>query len=148
MPAFHASEVALLRKKAALKGMWVRLRRRCDGVQLWGGIFCYSKGCTKEVHATEVSQFLRVLPPTTLPVIMGEDANTPYKWIRDMEEEVLPVPGQGKGDRMLTSLAEKGLVLTPPSQWSTPIDVVGCKHARATKAVIHEGFYMWVWPRR
>ena len=156
---YRSADWVLMRKRATPKGIWVRLRRREDGVQLWCGSTYFTQGATKEVHAMEVQSMLNALPATTLPVLYGSDSNTPVKWVQDEEGHVLATGPEGKGDNMLTSLHEKGITLTPPArdQWRTPtsrprnqeatgrqIDMVGCKHSRATCSVIYSDSYMLV----
>ena len=102
-----------MRSKASSKGVWLRLRRQSDGVQLWCGSFHFTQGCTKEQHAQQLHGFLKELPPTTLPTTNGGDANTPFKWVMDREGEISPYAGEGKGEHMITGLFEKGLGRSP-----------------------------------
>ena len=60
---------SLLKRKRS--GVWVKLRRLADGVELWCGSAYLSQGATREVHATEIHEFVSVLPATDLPVILG-----------------------------------------------------------------------------
>ena len=139
--AFRTSEWTVLRKKACANGIWCRLRRERDGLQVWTGSAYFSQGVSKDEHSDQVEGFLRRLPPTALPSVFGADVNTPFAWGKD-DEELVAMGREGKGEGLLMRLRERGMQLTapPPEQRSLPtcrprkkevvgrhIDVVGSK---------------------
>ena len=149
----------LMRKRASAKGMWLRLRRKADGAEVWCGSTYLSPGASREQHGNAIHTFLEALPATTLPVLLGGDMNTPVKWSHGEGARVEASGPESKGDYMVGLLASKGVSLTAPvpRQWSTPtsrprrqeahgrqIDMVGCKHCEARPAVIHEGSHLFL----
>ena len=156
---FRSDIWTLMRKKSSSNGMWARLRRIEDGVEVWCGSSYLSQGATREKHGAEVHAFLGALPPTTLPVVFGSDVNTPIKWADAEGESAVPTGPESKGEYMLGLLSSKGLSLTAPAfhQWDTPtscprradatgrqIDVVGSKHVQAGPAYIVPGSHSFL----
>ena len=156
---FRSDAWTLMRKKSSSNGMWARLRRIEDGVEVWCGSSYLSQGATREKHGAEVHSFLEALPPTTLPVVFGSDVNTPIKWTAAEGLRALPTGPESKGEYMIALLHSKGLELTAPAsfQWDTPtscprradaagrqIDVVGHKHTQAGPAYIVPGSHSFL----
>ena len=93
--AYRSDLWTLRRKKNSPKGVWVRFCRVSDGAEIWCGSCYLTQGATRETHAGEVHSFLDVLPPTTLPVLIGGDMNTPVRWSQGKGDE--PVPNRPQG---------------------------------------------------
>ena len=149
---FRSDAWSVLKRKKASRGIWVRLRRLQDGLELWCGSVYLSQGATRETHAAETLDFIGALPATDLPVLFGSDANTPVRWAAAEGERAQPLGIEAKGDYMLNEYMRAGFVISPPSreQWSAPtsrprrndahgrqIDLMGCRRAASERVVIH-----------
>ena len=105
-------------KKVSGLGIWCKLKSLKHGNTLWIGSAHLTQGSTRELHATEVHDFLRSLPTDELPVLIGVDANASIKW-GNGGQGLVAVGNEGKSDYMLNVLAEKGIVLSPPPPQQT-----------------------------
>ena len=155
---YRTAEWSLMRKKWDSRGLWLRLRRISDGIQLWVGSAHLTQGATKEQHASESHSFMQKLPASSLPVCFGVDANTPFAWGLT-GDGMIPTGKEAKGEGLLALLRERGAHLTaPPGEqihWPTcrprrqdvrgrHIDVVGGIRATTRGVGIVEGSYAWV----
>ena len=156
---FRSDSWCLLRKRQSSRGVWVKLRRLRDNAELWCGSVYLSQGASREVHAQEIHDFMKIMPATLLPVLVGGDANTLLKWSTQSGEKAVAVAPEAKGDYMLGVMQGEGLTLTPPceAQWSTPtsrprrddargrqIDFMACRRAESDHLQIHVNSYMYV----
>ena len=157
--AFKAAHWTLMRKRSSDKGIWCRLRRNRDGLQVWCGTFHFTQGATREIHAKDTHSFLESVPVCGLPIIVGGDTNTELKWEAPDDDRAYAFSGESKGEYMLGAFMEKGIEFTPPMpcQWSTPtsrprnqeatgrqIDGVASKRVRSATTSILEESYMTV----
>ena len=109
---FDSTKWTLMRKRKTDRGIWTRLRRIHDDVELWVGSLYIPPSFTHCQHAEAVSKHLDDLPPTTLPVCLGADLNTGLKWFgrgRDVHAQ-----GDGRLQNLLDKCQEKGMLLAPP----------------------------------
>ena len=109
---------AVMRKKQSSKGVWLRLRRICDGAEKWCGSTYLRQGAMREIHATEIHAFVEALPPTTPPVVFGGDMNTPVRWAGQEGTAPLPTSSESKGDYMLGYLRQQGFGITSPAPYT------------------------------
>ena len=130
--AFRANTWSLMWKRKSDKGVWCRLRRVHDGVQIWFGSFYFSQGATKESHANEVHEFVQALPATTLPLIVGGDANAEIKWGEGRSGDVQPYSAEGKGEYMFGVFRERGVQFTAPSPEQRAVPTSRPRKADAT----------------
>ena len=156
---FRPDQWTVMRKKQSSRGVWLRLRRICDGVELWCGSVYFSQGATREVHAAEVHDYLGALPATNLPVCVGGDANSLIRWFGVEGGVPQATSPESKGEYMLGAFMSSGLAAVSPErgQWNTPtsrprkedaqgrqIDFLAVKHVSSTGTRIHENSYMLV----
>ena len=99
------------------------------------------------------------MPATTLPIVVGGDANAEIKWGQGPEGDIQAYSSEGKGEYMIGAFREKGRIkLTPPpmNQWkmqtSRPrkaevkgrqIDVVAARPVRQVDCHIVKDSYMF-----
>ena len=155
---FRADAWSLAEKRAASRGVWCRVRRTADGKHFWIGSAHFTQGATKDVHASEVYEFIQQMPNTDLPVLIGVDANTPFSW--SMQDDTwIPLGTEGKGENMVGLLLERDVRLTAPPRdlIHTPtcrprktdvqgrhIDVVGGKNGVLVGKGMIKDSYMFV----
>ena len=148
-----------MRKCSSDKGIWARLRRIRDGLQLWCGSFYFTQGATKEVHARDVHEFIQSMPATALPVLVGGDANTEFKWGEGHDGGVQSYSLEAKGEYMMGAFRERGILFTSPHrrQWNVAtsrprnteatgrqIDGVAARHTKDATALILQDSYLFV----
>ena len=75
---YRADQWSLVQKRAVSRGVWCKVRQAADGEHFWIGSAHLTQGSTKEVHASEIHEFMQQAPGTGSPVLLGVDANTPF----------------------------------------------------------------------
>ena len=149
---------SLDQKRAVSRGVWCRVRRAMDGKQIWIGSAHLTQGSTKDVHACEVHEFMQQCPTTSLPVLLGVDANTPFTWSLQ-DGAWIPLGNEGKGENMIGQLLERDVRLSAPPRAliheptcrprktdviGRHIDVVGGKNGVLTGQGMIKGSYLFV----
>ena len=157
--AYRITVWTMTRKKQSDEGVRCKLRRLRDVLQLWFGSFYFTQGATRKVHARDVHEFVGAMPVSTLPLVVGGDANTEIKWGDEGDDGPQCYISEGKGDYMLGAFREQGLVHTAPpqAQWATQtsrprkpevtgrqIDGVLSKRLYGVQARIVEGSYAYM----
>ncbi|CAE7294318.1 unnamed protein product [Symbiodinium sp. CCMP2592] len=119
--AFSSRCWCVLRRYAAERGTWFRLRHLESGSLLWVGTAHFTPGCTHAQYEQEVVGFFGKAPRNSDSVVCTFDANAPIRW-GECEGGLLPVGKDGKANEVLGRVAEKGLVVMPPEpdQLRTP----------------------------
>ena len=100
---FKQSSWTVMCKKRNTKNIFLRLKRRSDGLQSWCGSLYLSQGTTRQVHAEETHGFWDEAPATRLPVLVGGDMNTSFKWAEHEAGMPSPRVSTCQGERVCSS---------------------------------------------
>ena len=118
--AFPADKWTIMRKRACGRAVWFRLRRLCDGSELWLGSAHRSQGVASAVHQHEINQTLRLLPATGLPTILGMDTHAAVGWTFQERQGAMVVGTDAKSNLMVGTLEYEGYKVIPPKQSQFP----------------------------
>ncbi|CAE7460434.1 pol [Symbiodinium sp. CCMP2456] len=144
----------IVRRIATERGIWLRLRHVTFGNLVRVGSAHFDPGCTQAVHRAAVEEHLHRLRPTTLPIILAADINSPIRWEEGEDGDVCPVGRDGKTVGYLEAVAGRGLQLAAPhrDQYETPtsrprqggrqgrqIDCIASRGALVSRLRIFEG---------
>ncbi|CAE7432317.1 unnamed protein product [Symbiodinium sp. CCMP2592] len=153
--AFRTDGFSLVQGKSCPHGIWIKLKHKDTGQQIWYGSLRLDTGCTADVAAEQTQILMQTLPNTPLPVLLLGDWNTKLRWTgRASRGEVRPV--DGRGDYVTSEVHDRGLKFVPPApaQWMTPtsrprranaaghqIDGAASMHARTGTVTIFPDSY-------
>ncbi|CAE7294337.1 unnamed protein product [Symbiodinium sp. CCMP2592] len=104
---------SILRRVPAGKGSWFKLRRLCDGFELWLATFHFTPGCTVDCFASQVDAFLRKKPAGKNRIVVQGDANAGLAWTQG-EGTLQPSGRDAKALLLLDRFAKHDLSLVPP----------------------------------
>ena len=112
----------IVRRVASDRGTWYRIRHVIFANEVWVGSAHFDPACTQASHRAAVEQHLSKLKPTSLPVILASDINSPIRWEVTDQGDVRPMGRDGKTVGFLECVASRGLRLAAPSesQFDTP----------------------------
>ena len=119
---FKTGEWLVMRRKAKGRAVWLRMRSVKDKVELWVGSLHLSQGVSGREHTKEIVDAMSLLPPTTLPCVLGCDGNASLRWADRGLGIVTPYGEDLKAENMLGTLGGYGFEVVPPrgGQLSTP----------------------------
>ena len=111
----------VVRKKACAYGVWVRVKRRQTGEELWLGSVYLSTGVNADTTQGEIQVMMSRLPSTDLPVLLGGDFNNLLKWHTD-GADTWHVPDNLKARYISSALENRGMapIHPPVAQLRTP----------------------------
>ena len=152
---YRASCWKIVRRLSTGRRTWYRVRHVTCGNEFWVGTAHLDPGCTRAVHRAAIEEHLSRLKPTTLPVLLSCDINSPIRW-QQVDGDSQPFGRDGKTVGFLEAITSKGyrLAAPAPSQFETPtsrprqegrsgrqIDCVAYKGVSIPRLTIHTDSY-------
>ena len=104
----------IVRRLAAARGCWFRIRHVTFGNEGWVGSAHFDPACTQIVHRAAADELLAKLKPTTLPIILACDINSPIRWEHGVDGVPQPSGRDGKTIGFLEAIASRDLQLVVP----------------------------------
>ena len=111
--AYQDSIFHLCKKKKSSRGAWFLMLHKPSNRRLWiGSVHLQSSDCNDE-YQRAFHDFLRELPPTTLPTVALGDYNTEFKW-STVEQGQVGVPNT-RWNMLRDLAAGRGLLQCAPA---------------------------------
>ena len=119
---FNPEVYTCLRRKANPIGVWVRLKHKETGSELWVSSARLSTGVTDDVTADEMQTFLKLRPAVPAQSVLLADFNTKLSWSGGAGKVGQLRSTCGRTDNVLSEVETHGFQFCAPKpeQWETP----------------------------